>query len=120
LPYVVTPLDAITAKANSSGVSVKSSLSDSDLTAAKAAAINATYAFVFLSSDSGEDSGTVEGNEGDRNNLQAWHAGDSLVNAVASVNNNTVSQVFFSSRIARHADISSSDCRCALSRSRNC
>jgi beta-glucosidase len=94
LPYVITPLDAITAKANSSGISVKSSLSDSDLTAAKAAAINATYAFVFLSSDSGEDSGTVEGNEGDRNNLQAWHAGDSLVKAVASVNNNTVSQVF--------------------------
>lgn len=44
----------------------------------------------IATADSGEDSYTVEGNEGDRNDLLAWHDGDALVEAVASVNNNTV------------------------------
>jgi beta-glucosidase len=79
----------MTAKANSTGTKVVSSLSDFDLNAAKAAAAGASYAFVFINADSGEDA-TVEGNEGDRNNLTAWHGGDALVNAVASVNKNTV------------------------------
>lgn len=33
---------------------------------------------------------TVDGNEGDRNNLTAWHGGDDLVLAVAANNSNTV------------------------------
>ncbi len=37
---------------------------------------------VFITADSGE--GT------DRNDLYAWHGGDALVQAVASVNNNTI------------------------------
>ena len=69
-------------------------------------------ALVFLSSDSGEEYITVDGNEGDRyvlpieglcgqcelihgsffcrNNLTAWHGGDALVLAVAEQNNNTI------------------------------
>ena len=47
-------------------------------------------AIVGINSDSGEDYIVVDGNEGDRNNLTAWHNGDSLVLAVAAVNNNTV------------------------------
>jgi len=90
LPYLVTPLDAITAKASTTGTNVTSSLSDTDLTAAKKAATGASYALVFISADSGEASSTVEGNAGDRNDLKAWHSGDALVNAVASVNNNTI------------------------------
>ena len=49
-------------------------------------------AFVFLSSDSGENSVTVEGNHGDRDasGLAAWHGGDALVEAVAKVYSDVV------------------------------
>ena len=33
---------------------------------------------------------TVEGNTGDRNDLQLWHGGDALINATASVCSNTI------------------------------
>lgn len=46
--------------------------------AAAAAAAGKDVAFVFITADSGEDQYTVEGNEGDRNDLQAWHGGVSL------------------------------------------
>lgn len=72
LPYLVTPLDAITAKASTTGTSVTSSLSDTDLTAAKKAATGASYALVFISADSGEASSTVEGNAG--GNDRAYHS----------------------------------------------
>lgn len=45
---------------------------------------------MFINSDSGEDYITVDGNEGDRKNLTAWHSGDNLVNAVAAINKNTI------------------------------
>lgn len=43
-------------------------------------------AIVFLSSDSGENQSTVEGNNGDRSSdgLKAWHKGDELVKAAAA------------------------------------
>lgn len=53
-------------------------------------AIGRSAALVFLNSDSGEGYITVDGNEGDRRNLTAWHGGDNLVNAVAAQNNNTI------------------------------
>lgn len=45
----------------------------------------AATAIVFINSDSGEQYITVEGNVGDRNNLDPWHDGNSLVEAVAAV-----------------------------------
>ncbi|CAK7230821.1 hypothetical protein SBRCBS47491_007717 [Sporothrix bragantina] len=49
-------------------------------------------AVVFLSSDSGENQDTVEGNHGDRDSagLAAWHGGDALVKAVANAYSNVV------------------------------
>lgn len=47
-------------------------------------------AIVFINSDSGEDYITVDTNEGDRNNLTAWHGGDDLVKTVAGNNRNTI------------------------------
>lgn len=44
----------------------------------------------FINSDSGEGYITVDGNEGDRNNLSVWLQGDDLVLAVAAVNPNTI------------------------------
>ncbi|CAE6431419.1 unnamed protein product [Rhizoctonia solani] len=89
-PYLINPLDAIKTKASSIGATVTSSLSDSDINGAVNAAKGKEVALVFISADSGEGYITVEGNAGDRNNLQAWHNGDALVAAVAAVNKNTV------------------------------
>ncbi|KAF8328931.1 glycoside hydrolase family 3 protein [Cantharellus anzutake] len=89
-PYLVDPLSAITAKANSINATVFSSLNDTDLGAAKNVSSGKDVAFVFITADSGEGYITVEGNPGDRNDLNAWHSGDELVKAVAGVNKNTV------------------------------
>jgi beta-glucosidase len=45
---------------------------------------------VGINSDSGEQYITVDGNEGDRDNLTAWHNGDALVEAMAKNFNNVV------------------------------
>jgi len=63
---------------------------DFDLVGASSAAVQKDVAIVFLQSDSGEDYITVDGNEGDRNNLTAWNNGDALVQAVAANNSNTM------------------------------
>ena len=43
-------------------------------------------AIVFVTSDSGENQDTVEGNDGDRSSsgLYTWHNGDALVEAAAA------------------------------------
>ncbi|SJL05953.1 related to Probable beta-glucosidase L [Armillaria ostoyae] len=89
-PYLVAPLDALTAKASAAGTKVSSSTSDTDLNAAANAAAGKDVAIVFITADSGEGYITVEGNFGDRNDLLAWHGGDALVEQVASVNPNTI------------------------------
>ena len=68
-------MDAITSRAHNDGTVVSSSISDSDLTGAANAAQGKDVAFVFITADSGEGAYTVEGNEGDRNDLFAWHSG---------------------------------------------
>jgi beta-glucosidase len=68
-------LDAITNRSKSDNTSTISSLSDSDLDTAAKTAEGQDVAFVFITADSGEDGYIVEGNAGDRNDLQAWHGG---------------------------------------------
>ncbi|RDX56051.1 beta-glucosidase [Lentinus brumalis] len=89
-PYLISPVDAITTRAKADGTTVKSSLSDTDLTTAARTATGADVAFVFITADSGEGYITVENNAGDRNDLNAWHNGDALVKQVASANKNTI------------------------------
>ncbi|KAH9846046.1 beta-glucosidase [Lenzites betulinus] len=89
-PYLVAPVDAITARAKTDGTTVTSSLSDTDLNGAASAATGKDVAFVFITADSGEGYLTVENNAGDRNDLSAWHNGDALVKQVAGVNKNTI------------------------------
>ncbi|KAA1468626.1 glycoside hydrolase family 3 protein [Dentipellis sp. KUC8613] len=89
-PYLITPVDAITNRSKTDGTTVSSSLSDTDLTSAAKVATGKDVAFVFITADSGEGYITVEGNAGDRNDLNAWHSGDALVKQVASVNKNTI------------------------------
>ncbi|KAJ6611386.1 glycoside hydrolase family 3 protein [Mycena sp. CBHHK59/15] len=89
-PYLITPLDAITARAAQDGSTVFSTLSDTDLAAAATVASGKDVALVFITADSGEGGGLVEGNAGDRNDLQAWHSGDALVQQVAQFSANTI------------------------------
>lgn len=88
-PYLVAPLDAIKAQAQKDGTTVTSSSSDT-ASAGASAAQNAEVAIVCINSDSGEGYITVEGNAGDRKNLDPWHNGNDLVKAVANVNKKTI------------------------------
>ncbi|OMP86911.1 putative beta-glucosidase L [Diplodia seriata] len=80
-PYLIGPIDAIRARA--SNTTIIASTTD-DATAGASAAAAAATSIVFITSDSGEGYLTVEGVDGDRNDLDPWHAGNELVAAVAS------------------------------------
>ncbi|KAL1643092.1 hypothetical protein SLS58_005061 [Diplodia intermedia] len=80
-PYLIGPIDAIRARA--SNTTIIASTTD-DATAGASAAAAAATSIVFITSDSGEGYLTVEGVDGDRNNLDPWHAGNELVAAVAA------------------------------------
>lgn len=90
--YLVTPLEAIQAKALADRTMVEFVLDDYhygriNSTAAKAP--NATC-LVFVSSDSGEGYTSAEGVLGDRFDLKLWHGGDKLVLLVAERCSNTI------------------------------
>ncbi|KAG9231465.1 glycoside hydrolase superfamily [Amylocarpus encephaloides] len=89
LPYLSAPADAISSRARQEGSTVTTTASDNSYQGASAAQ-NADVAIVFITADSGEEYITVENNKGDRNDLNAWHAGNELVKAVANVNRNTI------------------------------
>ncbi|TDL14863.1 glycoside hydrolase family 3 protein [Rickenella mellea] len=88
--YLVSPLEAIQARARKDHTTVNWILEDFNLQTAGNLAIQAEVAMVFINSDSGEGYIAVDNNLGDRKNLTAWHGGDDLVLAVAAQNNNTV------------------------------
>ncbi|WVQ75626.1 hypothetical protein IAR50_005255 [Cryptococcus sp. DSM 104548] len=88
-PYLIDPLSAISQRGREGGAIINSYLDDWNTQNASYWASGADVAIVGVHSDSGE-SRTVDGNEGDRNNLTLWTNGDALVKAVASSNNNTI------------------------------
>ncbi|PWN31092.1 glycoside hydrolase [Jaminaea rosea] len=91
--YLISPYEALQGRAVFDGTAFSWSFDDYNLKQAKKISderIGIDAAVVFLQSDSGEGYITVDGNAGDRNNLTAWHAGDELVKAVASVQSNTI------------------------------
>ena len=88
-PYLTSPSDAINKQAATDGTKVTLSNTDNPSSGATAAKAAAT-AIVFINSDAGEGYITVEGNAGDRNNLDPWHNGNQLVQAVAAVNQKTI------------------------------
>ncbi|KDN36528.1 hypothetical protein RSAG8_10775, partial [Rhizoctonia solani AG-8 WAC10335] len=89
-PYLISPLEALQARAKQDHTSISWHTLDWDTAGAKTRAANKDVAIVFINSDSGERYLIVNGNRGDRNNLTAWNNGDNLVQEVASVNSNTV------------------------------
>lgn len=90
-PYLISPLEAISARAESQG-SLVYTITDNYAYAEINKTVNLPYStsLVFINSDSGEGYISVDGNEGDRNNLTAWHAGDRLVQTVAANCKNTI------------------------------
>ena len=56
----------------------------------KALAGQASVAIVFVNADSGEGYINVDGNIGDRNNLTLWQGGDTLIQNVSALCNNTI------------------------------
>ncbi|KAG6830364.1 hypothetical protein H0H87_008310 [Tephrocybe sp. NHM501043] len=84
------PLEALQQRARKDRTSVSWFLDDFNLARAGNVVRFKSAALVFINSDSGEDYITVDGNEGDRKNLTAWHGGDKLVAAVAAQNKNTI------------------------------
>jgi len=87
--YVADPLSSITERAKKDNIEIVSSGED-DAEAGAEVAKDADLAIVFVQADSGEEYIVVEGNKGDRLNLDLWHNGNELVDAVASVNENTI------------------------------
>ncbi|KAG2078523.1 glycoside hydrolase [Suillus decipiens] len=88
--YLISPYEAIQARARVDQTSVFWNFDDWDLASAGNSVIGMEVAIVFVNSDSGEGYITVDGNAGDRQNLTAWHQGDQLILAVAAQNNNTI------------------------------
>lgn len=79
-PFADAPIDAI--KARVTNVTYY----DSDTYPSGLTVSDSDIALVFINADSGENYITVEGNPGDRTvaNLNAWHSGDTLVEAAAA------------------------------------
>jgi beta-glucosidase len=89
-PYLVAPLDAIEARATKDGTKIITSTSDSPSAGAMAVS-SADTALVFINSNSGEQYVKVENQpEGDRLNLDPWHNGNELVEAVARTGKPTI------------------------------
>ncbi|KAF8607864.1 glycoside hydrolase family 3 protein [Ceratobasidium sp. AG-I] len=93
LDFLIAPYDALVSRvaAQGSKTTITASLSN-DINAAVAAARGKDAALVFVNAMSGELGAwdLVVGNYGDRNDLDLWYKGGSLVEQVAAVNNNTI------------------------------
>ncbi|CZR54396.1 probable beta-glucosidase 1 precursor [Phialocephala subalpina] len=90
-PYLITPDTALQAQAIADGT-IYQSILDNYATSEISALVSQAYvtSIVFVNADSGEGYISVDGNEGDRNNLTLWHSGDDLVKNVSAICNNTI------------------------------
>jgi len=87
--YIVDPLSAIAKRAEQENIEIVG-YGEDDAEGGANAAKDADLAIVFVQADSGEEYITVEGSRGDRVDLDVWHHGNELIDAVASVNENTI------------------------------
>lgn len=90
-PFLASPLDGIMDRATPEGIRVfyyKNSDTDSDdfITAATRSDLNVIVGL----SDSGEGYISVDGNEGDRNNITLWHNAENQILAAAALHPNNV------------------------------
>jgi len=88
-PYFVAPYDAINERARRDGTNV--ALQASDSTSGVSGVVSgADVAIVVITANSGEGYITVQGAAGDRLNLDPWHNGNQLVQAVAQASQNVI------------------------------
>lgn len=88
--YLVTPQAAIEYEVGKVGGAVETVTDNWAATQIQALASRVDLALVFVNSDSGEGYISVDGNEGDRQNLTLWKNGDVLIKNVSALCNNTV------------------------------
>ncbi|EJD47277.1 hypothetical protein AURDEDRAFT_62469 [Auricularia subglabra TFB-10046 SS5] len=91
-PYLIDPLAAIQNHivAQNTGATVESVLNDWAFDRVATVSRYADACLVFGSADSGEGYITVDGNQGDRNNLTLWNSGEELIKRTAAVCENTI------------------------------
>lgn len=90
-PYLVTPLEALNARAIKDGTRIEAVLDNYAWTQTSAlVSQDDATAIVFVNADAGEGFIEVDGNAGDRKNLTLWGSGDELIKNVSSVCNNTI------------------------------
>jgi beta-glucosidase-like glycosyl hydrolase len=90
-PYLITPDSALQAQALADGSRYESILDDYATSQIEALVSQADVTtIVFVNADSGEGYISVDGNEGDRNNLTLWNSGDDLIMNVSALCNNTI------------------------------
>lgn len=95
-PYLITPQEAIKAEVRANNGNFESVTSSAAFNQMQALANRVGQpgvggaCIVFANSDSGEGYITVDHNEGDRNNLTLWNAGNHLIKTVADYCNNTI------------------------------
>jgi len=91
LQFTVPPITALNETFSAAGTVVTTSLSN-DLNAGPAAAKGKDVAIVLVNAMSGELGfyQVVDGNEGDRNDMEIWFSGSTLIENVAAVCKNTI------------------------------
>ncbi|KAE8349450.1 putative beta-glucosidase A [Aspergillus coremiiformis] len=89
-PYLVTPEQAIQNEVIKGRGNVFTNSDNWDLTRIAALARQASVSLVFVNADAGEGYISVDGNEGDRNNITLWKNGDNVVKTAANNCNNTI------------------------------
>ena len=90
-PYLVTPDAALQNQALADGSRYESILDNYQTSQIQALVSQPdTTTIVFVNADSGEGYISIDGNEGDRNNLTLWHSGDDLIKNVSTFCNNTI------------------------------
>lgn len=90
-PYLITPDAALQSQALSDGSRYESVLNNYATSQIQAlVSQDDATTIVFVNANSGEGYISVDGNEGDRNNLTLWHSGDDLIKTVSALCNNTI------------------------------
>ena len=89
-PYLVTPESAIQNEVLDNMGAFESITDNFASMQIAVLASRASVAIVFVNADSGEGYIAVDGNIGDRNNLTLWQGGDTLVQNVSALCNNTI------------------------------
>ncbi|KAF3923256.1 Beta-glucosidase [Orbilia brochopaga] len=89
-PYLISPLTALQNKAYQDNSVIQWVVDDYATDAMTATARQADVCLVFVKAQSGEGYITVDGNQGDRNNLTLWSNGEQVIQTVAGNCSNTI------------------------------